>query len=174
MAGAARAPTRIGFTEARDIAAPRTTVWSLWTTPEGLASWWSPEGFVMEVLRLEPRLDGPIEFYYQEAATARDSAWREKFSRRGLSSSWSARGVFREMDPPTRLVFRQALDFGRGAGAQSYEMQASFLERAGGTRVELTALADATKHWRLLGRQNLIGQLARLAAAAERQRPGDR
>ena len=48
-------------TETRRITMERTyessieDVWELWTTKEGIESWWGPEGFTTEVLKLDLR-----------------------------------------------------------------------------------------------------------------------
>ena len=33
-------------------------VWDLWTTPAGIESWWAPDGFTVEVEKLEPERGG--------------------------------------------------------------------------------------------------------------------
>ena len=48
-------------TETRRITMERTyessieDVWDLWATKEGIESWWGPEGFTTEVLKLDLR-----------------------------------------------------------------------------------------------------------------------
>jgi uncharacterized protein YndB with AHSA1/START domain len=43
-------------------------VWDLWTTPEGFESWWAPDGFTVEVEKLELEPGG--ELVYTMTATA--------------------------------------------------------------------------------------------------------
>ncbi|GAA2825906.1 LuxR C-terminal-related transcriptional regulator [Nonomuraea rubra] len=43
-------------------------VWQLWTTPGGIASWWSPDGFTVEVGKLDLRPGGDL--VYTMTATA--------------------------------------------------------------------------------------------------------
>ena len=45
-------------------------VWSLWTTKEGIESWWGPDGFEVKVRRLDFRLGG--ELLYAMIAIAPD------------------------------------------------------------------------------------------------------
>jgi hypothetical protein len=45
-------------------------VWELWTTKEGIESWWGPEGFTTEVLNLDLRPGG--ELRYAMTATGPD------------------------------------------------------------------------------------------------------
>ena len=151
------------FTEERVLPAPVQTVWSLWTTRNGLESWWSPEAFVMKVEELDIRVGGRIVFNYEEAGTVGKPEWQSEFRGKGVSTSWSGRGSFLEVDPLRRLSFRQALDFGPKSSSQEYRMAADFRGVDTGTRLILTTEAPSSKHWLLLGRQNLVGQLDRLA-----------
>src|ERR1700685_3453904 len=42
-------------------------VWELWTTKEGIESWWGPDGFTTKVLKLDLRAGG--ELRYEMTAT---------------------------------------------------------------------------------------------------------
>ena len=160
-------PSRTGrlvrFSEERVLPAPVQKVWSLWTTRDGLESWWSPEAFVMKVEELDVRVGGRIEFTYEEAGSVSTPEWQSQFQGKGLSTSWSGRGTFLEVDRLRRLSFRQALDFGPKSSPQDDRMAADFRAVETGTRLILTAEAPSSKHWMLLGRPNLVGQLDRLA-----------
>ena len=37
-------------------------VWELWTTADGIARWWAPDGFVVEVLELDLRPGGTLVY----------------------------------------------------------------------------------------------------------------
>ena len=39
-------------------------VWELWTTKEGIESWWGPEGFETKVAKLELRVGGTLEYSF--------------------------------------------------------------------------------------------------------------
>ncbi len=147
----------------RHLATSPERLWALWTTAEGLASWWAPEGFVLAVETLEPRVGGGIVLRYEEAGAASDPAWGRELRRRGQSTGFSARGAFTEIEPPRRLAFAQELDFGRAGVPTRYTLSAQFLPSGSATRAEVTAAATPSKHWTLLGRANLAGQLERLA-----------
>jgi len=138
-------------------------LWSLWTTKAGLESWWSPEGFTMKVVALQVRPGGRIDFRYEDAAMAGNPEGREKLRVYGTRPTWSAEGIFLEVDPLRRLAFRQTLDFDLPANRQAFGMTADFRSEPAGTRLILTAAATPSKHWTLLARANLIGQLERLA-----------
>ena len=42
----------------RKYEAPVEDVWDLWTTAEGIESWWGPEGFSVRVSKLDLRPGG--------------------------------------------------------------------------------------------------------------------
>lgn len=152
----------------RTIHAPIDAVWNLWGTASGLESWWAPEGTTLRVERLEFRPGGRIEFEYLPTAALENPAWGSALESQGHSSRWTARGMFSEVRAKQALSFVQDLEFGRGGREIPYAIRAKFEPRPNGTVVTLTARSLRTKHWALLGRGNLVGQLARLAATAER------
>ena len=45
----APAPIRRKISIERSLSAPIEEVWELWTTAEGIESWWGPEGFSVAV-----------------------------------------------------------------------------------------------------------------------------
>jgi hypothetical protein len=117
----------------------------------------------MEIVALDVRSGGAIEFRYEDAATARDPRWQEELRSKGQSTSWTARGAFLAVDRPRLLAFRQLLDFGPKTKPQEYRMFATFREEGSGARLLLKAEAPESKHWALLGKTNLEAQLERLA-----------
>lgn len=157
----------VALTEERVLSASPSRTWALWATRSGFESWWAPEGFVLTIQALEVRVGGRIDLRYEEVGAARNPAWAGELRAKGQGTSFTARGYFTEVEPLRRLGFRQELDFGRAGKPQEYQLTAEFSSVEGGTRVRLTAEASPTKHWALLGRSNLKGQLERLARAVE-------
>jgi uncharacterized protein YndB with AHSA1/START domain len=43
-------------------------VWELWTTKEGIESWWGPDGFTVNVIEIDVRPSGQL--HYAMTATA--------------------------------------------------------------------------------------------------------
>ncbi len=82
-------------------------VWALWTTKEGIESWWGPEGFRVEVRKLDLRPGG--ELVYDMIATA--PAQVEFMRRAGMPVSHEARLTYREIVAPRRLAYTHAADF---------------------------------------------------------------
>jgi uncharacterized protein YndB with AHSA1/START domain len=101
------------MTQAKTILIERTfrasldEVWDLWTTREGFASWWGPEGFRVEVHALEARVGGKLE--YDMIADAPEIV--AELRQRGEPVSHSTRGTFTEFEPRRRLVLTHMMDF---------------------------------------------------------------
>jgi len=73
----------------RVVGAPRRLVWEAWTNPEHLPHWMiGPEGWTMPVCEIDLRPGGSWHFVWRQY----DGAQMEM------------RGVYREIDPPERLV----------------------------------------------------------------------
>ena len=77
------------FVISRDFDAPRELVWKSWTEPERLKHWWGPKGFVVHTCKVDLRPGG--RFHYGMSAPDGSDMW--------------GRFVYREIDPPRRLVF---------------------------------------------------------------------
>lgn len=90
-------------------------LWALWTTPEGFASWWGPEGFRADVHAMEGRSGGAV--HYEMVAESPEMVAAMKQA--GEPVSTPCRGYFAEYDPYDRLVLKQTIDF--LPGVEPYE-----------------------------------------------------
>ena len=54
--------TRRMITIERTFNAAIEDVWALWTTADGIESWWGPEGFRVKVRKLELRAGGALHY----------------------------------------------------------------------------------------------------------------
>jgi uncharacterized protein YndB with AHSA1/START domain len=135
------------------------TVWELWTTAEGIEAWWSPDGFVTEVRKLDLRPGG--ELVYAMTATAPEQV--EFMKSAGMPLTTESRKTFTEVSRPTRLAYLSLVDF--VPGVEAYEhLTVVDLEPAGdGVRVVMTVDAMHDELWteRLVaGRANELDNLA--------------
>jgi uncharacterized protein YndB with AHSA1/START domain len=73
----------------RLLPAPRAEVWRALTDPAELARWWGPKGFKVPSVDFEPRVGESFRITMQPPQGDR----------------FHLRGVFREVDPPSRLSF---------------------------------------------------------------------
>ena len=69
--------------------APRERIWQAWTEPEQLARWWGPQYFTAPFARIDLRVGGGYLFCMRSPEE---------------TDYWST-GLYREIDPPRRLVF---------------------------------------------------------------------
>lgn len=113
----------------RLIAAPPERVFALWTEPEQLVKWWGPDGFHIPQQALDVRPGG---------------TWRTTM-RSPEGSLHIVSGVYREIDPPRRLVFTWGWDDDQGARGHETEVTVTLEPAPGGTRLTLTQQAFQDK-----------------------------
>lgn len=82
-------------------------VWRLWTTREGIESWWAPEGFTVEVEQLE--LEPAGELVYTMTATGSEQI--EFMRNAGMPLTTTSRKRFTEVERPRRLAYMSLVDF---------------------------------------------------------------
>jgi len=82
-----KSETRLRLT--RTIAADPQTVFAAWTEADRMRAWFCPEGVTVEEVETDPVPGG---------------AYRVRM-RSGEGDVYTARGTYREVDPPRRLVF---------------------------------------------------------------------
>lgn len=96
--------------------APVEDVWDLWTTKEGLESWWGPDGFRVQVRKLDLRPGG--ELLYAMIATAPEQIAFMKQA--GMPLTVEARITYTEVSPRRRLAYTHLADF--IPGVQPYDV----------------------------------------------------
>ena len=93
-------------------------VWDLWTTKEGIESWWGPEGFRVEVKQLDLRPEG--ELHYEMIAEGADQIAFMKQAGMPLRTLTKIR--YREIVPMVRLAYLNEVDFVPGHAAYDKEV----------------------------------------------------
>ena len=127
------------FVVTRAFDAPRALVWKAFTETDRLAQWWGPKGFKLTHAALDLKPGGM--FHYGMAAPDGKPMW--------------GRWVFREVEPPARLVFVSSFsDPEGGIGPCPFPMdwppevlsEILFTEEDGRTTLHMTGLPiDATE-----------------------------
>jgi uncharacterized protein YndB with AHSA1/START domain len=153
--------TRRQITLERRFDAPLAAVWQMWTTSEGIESWWGPEGFSVKVHRLELRPGGELE--YDMTATAPEQA--EFLNKAGMPLTQRARVVFTEIVPRRRLAFTQKADFIPGVKPYDVATIVEFEEGAHGVRLVMTFDAMHDEQWTRLAVMGWESELGKLAKA---------
>jgi uncharacterized protein YndB with AHSA1/START domain len=139
------------------------TVWELWTTAAGIEEWWSPDGFVTEVRKLDLRPGG--ELVHAMTATAPDMV--EFMTQAGMPLTNVARKTFTEITAPTRLAYSSLIDFVPGHEPYEHLTLVDLAPAADRVHVVMTVDAMHDDVWteRLLaGRNNELDNLAAVIA----------
>jgi uncharacterized protein YndB with AHSA1/START domain len=136
-------------------------IWELWTTAEGIESWWAPDGFRAEVQQIDVRPGG--ELHHSLTATgAEQIAFMESA---GLPLTSYSRKRFDEVDEPRRLVYTSFVDFVPGVEPYEHRTVVELEPEAGWTRVLMHVDDMHDDEWtqRLVaGRSNELQNLARV------------
>jgi uncharacterized protein YndB with AHSA1/START domain len=111
-------------------------VWELWTTKDGIESWWGPEGFRVEVHAIDLRPGGLL--LYSMIADVPETI--EFMKRQGMPSAHEARITYNEIVPLRRLAYTHLADFIPGVAAYDVETVVT-LEQVG-AQVKMTLRFD--------------------------------
>src|SRR5262245_25968471 len=82
-------------------------VWDLWTTKEGIESWWGPGGFAVTVRTLDLRPGGQLLY----AMSAIGPGQVEFMKRAGMPLTTEARITYTDIVPLRRLAYIHLADF---------------------------------------------------------------
>jgi uncharacterized protein YndB with AHSA1/START domain len=136
-------------------------VFALWTTEEGIEAWWAPDGFEVEVERLELRPGGTLLY----TMTARAPEMVKFMTDSGMPICTRATKIFTEIEPPRRLAYDSLVDFVPGVEPYEHGTLIELEPEGDGVRVVETIEPLHDDKWtqRLIaGRQNELANLARL------------
>ncbi|NNG39668.1 SRPBCC domain-containing protein [Flexivirga sp. ID2601S] len=137
------------------------TIWRLWTTPEGIASWWAPDGFTTEVETLDLREGGELK--YVMTATAPEAVDFMKSA--GMPLATTSYKRFTQVDEPRTLAYQSVVDFVPDHDTYEFGTEVTLTPVDGGTQVVMLVepLHDEVWTQRLLeGRKNELENLARV------------
>jgi uncharacterized protein YndB with AHSA1/START domain len=141
-------------------------VWELWTTREGIESWWGPEGFSVAVRALDLRPGGDLLYTMRAEAPEQ----REYLAKAGMPPATDHKLTFTEVNPPRRLAYRDMADFIPGVEPYEVSTLIELHEVAGGVRLVVTFDRMHDERWTQLaklGRESELDRLAKVLAARE-------
>jgi uncharacterized protein YndB with AHSA1/START domain len=153
------ADDRITLERAYD--ASPTDVFALWTTKDGIESWWAPDGFVVEVQKLVLEPGGELEY----TMTATSPEMVKFMTDAGMPLSTASRKTFTEIVPGERLRYSSLVDFVPGVAPYEHDTVVELQPRAGGVRAVMTIEPLHDEEWTqrlVMGRRNELENLARL------------
>jgi uncharacterized protein YndB with AHSA1/START domain len=154
---------RISIERTFDAAVDR--VWQLWTTKEGIESWWGPPGFEVKVRRLDVRRGG--ELLYAMSAIAPDQI--EFIKKAGMPLTTESLVTYTEVLPLQRLAFTQMADFIPNVKPYEVVTTVEFATQPQGVRMVLTLDAMHDEYWTkmaVMGWESEVDKLAQLLKPA--------
>jgi uncharacterized protein YndB with AHSA1/START domain len=160
--------TRKRITLERTFEASVAELWELWTTREGIESFWGPDGFEVEVRRLEVRDGGGME--YAMTATGPDQI--DYMKKAGMPTTTVHQVTFTEVSLGTRLGYTEMADFIPGVEPYEVTTTIEFIASGDGVRLVLTFGAMHDDHWTRMAVMGREGELVRLAEILSKRRSG--
>lgn len=137
------ATQRRTITLERTYQAPVEDVWELWTTVDGIESWWGPDGFMVKVRKLDLRLGG--EMHYAMIATGPEQI--EFMKKAGMAVTTEHRITFTEIVPHRRIAYSNLVDFVPGTEAYEAATLVELHATPQGIRMALTIEAMHDERW---------------------------
>jgi uncharacterized protein YndB with AHSA1/START domain len=142
-------------------------VWDLWTTKEGLESWWGPDGFVVTVQKLDLRPGG--ELLYTTTAVGPDQI--DFMKNAGMPMAIETRVTYTVVDPPRRLAYSTRADFIPGVEPYDAGTVVELHPIPDGVRLVLTQEAMHDESWTQMAVMGWESELKKLAEVVKKARP---
>ena len=142
----------------RTFRAPIRRVWELWTTKAGIESWWGPEGFSVQVQKLDLRPGG--ELLYAMTATAPEQV--DFMKKAGMPVTTESRLTYAEVVPPRRLAYSQQVDFIPNVKTYDIETTVDLEPAPNGVRMVVTFDAMHDEQWTQMAVMGHEGELRKL------------
>ena len=139
-------------------------VWDLWTTKDGIESWWGPDGFAVTVRELDLRPGGQLLY----AMTAVGPDQIEFMKNAGMPLVSETRVTYTEVDRPRRLAYSTLADFIPGVEPYDVTTVVDLQPIPGGVRLVLTQEAMHDESWTQMAVLGWESELNRLAQALKK------
>ena len=155
------------ITMERTFDAALSDVWELWTTKDGIESWWGPEGFRVEVRSIDLRPGGTL--IYAMIAVAPQMI--EFMKAAGMPTVTENTMRYREVVPQTRLVYDHSTNFIPGIEPYDVVHRVELFPMGDSVRMVLTFDKMHAEEWTqraAAGWEQELGKLGRALAARKR------
>lgn len=153
--------TKRRTTMERTFAATLEEVWELWTTKDGIESWWGPEGFGVKVRSIDLRPGGKLE--YSMFPTAPDQiAFMEES---GMPMTVELQNTYTVVEPLRKLAYESIADFVPGVEPYPVSTVVEFQSNPQGVRMVLTFDAMHDDIWTqraVMGNESQLRKLAKV------------
>lgn len=138
-------------------------VWELWTTKEGIESWWGPEGFTVKVRALDLRAGGEMRY----AMTAVDPAQVNFMKQAGMPLTTEARLTYTEIVPGRSIAYTHRADFIPDVEPYDVGNKVEFVAQGEAVLMVLTLDPMHSDEWTqraVMGMESQLGKFARVVA----------
>jgi uncharacterized protein YndB with AHSA1/START domain len=159
------ADAKRSFTIQRTYRATPELVWEMWTTREGIESWWGPERFTSEVRVLELRVGGRLEIVMRTD----DPEVVAFLEQAGQSTTSVERITFTEVVPTTRLAYVDRFDHAPGVEPYNVACVVNLEPVPDGTKMTLTSDVMHDDRWTELATAGWNGSFDKLTRELERR-----
>jgi uncharacterized protein YndB with AHSA1/START domain len=156
--------TRPRITIERTYTASVEDLWDLWTTKEGIESWWGPDGFTTKVLTLDLSPGGELRY----AMTATAPAQVAFMKNAGMPVTTQARISYTEVVTCRRLAYTHLADFIPGVEPYDVATQVEFHSNGQSVCMVLTFDPMHDEQWTrraVMGHESQLGKLEMVIAA---------
>jgi uncharacterized protein YndB with AHSA1/START domain len=140
-------------------------VWALWTTEEGIESWWGPEGFSVTVRHLDLRAGGELRYMMTASAPEQVAFMRQA----GMPLATEVSLVYTEVEHLRRLSYTMSTDFVPDVEPYESATRVSFAPGSDGVHMVLSFSAMHDEEWTQRARLGHESELARLEAILHAQ-----
>jgi uncharacterized protein YndB with AHSA1/START domain len=147
----------------RTFAASLEDVWALWTTKDGIESWWGPDGFRVEVRSLDLRPGGELRY----AMIAVRQQEIDFMKQAGMPVTQELKITYDEIVPLARLRYTNLADFIPGVAPYDVATLVELEQTAAGVRLRLTIDAMHAEEWTKMavsGWESELGKLEKVLA----------
>jgi uncharacterized protein YndB with AHSA1/START domain len=150
----------------RTYAADVQDVWDLWTTKDGIESWWGPGGFKVTVRSLDLRPGGELQY----AMTAVDPAQVAFMQQAGMPLTQECRITFVDVQPLRRLEYVHLADFIPGVDPYDVTHTVEIHDTPSGVRMVVTFDAMHADEWTQRATMGWESELGKLDVALQHLR----
>ena len=133
-------------------------VWALWTTKEGFESWWGPQGFRADVQELDARVGGALRYEMIADSPEMIAAMKQT----GQPTSHAVRSRFTEVEPHSRLVLTNVIDFLPGVATYESNIAVDFTSTGDSVRMVVTLDAMHSDDLTKMQKEGFTSQLIKL------------
>jgi uncharacterized protein YndB with AHSA1/START domain len=145
---------------------PLADVWELWTTSDGIESWWGPDGFRTRVHALELRVGGTLQYSFT-AVGKEQIAFMEKNGQPLVST---VRARYTAVSPMTLVAWDSRTDFIPDVEPYEVETRVELEETAQGVVMRLKFDVMHNEMWTQMAKAGWENELQKLSRRLEERK----